>query len=111
MEVAGNIIMIIGAVFMCFGVIGMIKFKNFFTRVLVAAKIDTVGLLTVIIGMIVKHGFGFFSLKLVLLAAILLVLNPLTNHIVASSAYKSGYKPENLTETDGGDVPPPEDAA
>ena len=86
---------------MSFGVIGIFKFKNFYPRILVSAKIDTVGVLTIIIGLVVKHKAGFFSLKLLLLLGIMLILNPLAAHMTARSAYLSGYKPEDpLTRDD-----------
>ena len=92
MEIAGNIITAAGIIFMFFGIIGIFRFNNFYERILVTAKIDTVGAMTLIVGIAVKHGAGFFSLKLLLLAAILLILNPLAAHILARSAYLSGYK-------------------
>ena len=94
MEILGNIIIVAGIIMMFFGVIGLFKFKNFYPRILVTAKIDTVGTLTLIAGFIIKHGFSFFSLKLLLLLGIMLLLNPLASHIIARSAYLSGYKPE-----------------
>jgi len=91
LQIAGNIIIIIGIIFMFFGVIGIYKFKNFYSRILISGQIDTVGALTVIIGIAVKHGISFFSLKLLLLAGIILLLNPLATHITARSARLSGY--------------------
>ena len=89
MEVAGSIITAAGIVFMFFGVVGLFRFKDFFPRILVSAKIDTVGAITLIIGLIVKHGVSFFSSKLLLIVAILLILNPLAAHIIARCAYLS----------------------
>ena len=100
METLGNVIIIAGIILMFFGVIGIFKFKNFYPRILVTAKIDTVGTLTLISGLIVKHGLGFFSLKLLLLLGIMLILNPLAAHMVARSAYLSGYKIEDSKTTD-----------
>ena len=77
---------------MIFGIIGFFKFKNFYTRILVTAKIDTVGTITLIIGMTVRHGFSYFSLKLLLLLVLLMIINPLVSHMTARSAYLSGYK-------------------
>jgi len=91
-ETAGNIIIFTGIVFMFFGVVGIFKFDNFYPRALITAKIDTAGTLTLIIGIIVKHGAGFFSLKLLLIAVIMLILFPLANHVAARSAYLSGYE-------------------
>ena len=95
MEILGNIIITIGIIFMFFGVIGIFKFRNFYPRILVTAKIDTVGTLTLIFGLMIKHGLGFFSMKLLLLLGVMLILNPLAAHMVARSAYLSGYQLED----------------
>lgn len=89
MEIAGNIVMGIGLVFMLFGVIGLYKFQNFYLRILVLAKIDTIGALTFMIGVILKHGFSFFSFKVLLIMVLFLILNPLTAHIIARAAYQN----------------------
>lgn len=91
MQIAGNVISIIGIVFMVFGVIGIFRFKNFYERILVTVKIDTVGAFTLIIGIAVKHGADFFSLKLLLIISLLIIINPLITHVTARSAYLSGY--------------------
>jgi multicomponent Na+:H+ antiporter subunit G len=92
---SGDIIIAAGILFILSGVIGIIKFKNFYTRLLVAAKIDTVGVITIIVGISVKHGLSFFSLKALLLMAIMMIINPLASHMIARSAYMSGYRPES----------------
>ena len=92
-EIISYIIICIGTGFMLFGVIGLFqRKKDFYYRILIACKIDTVGILTIGIGMAVRHGFSFFTGKVLLIIIFLMVLNPLVAHIVASSAYKSGYK-------------------
>jgi len=58
----------------------------------VTAKIDTVGVITIFIGMAVKHGLSFFSLKVLLLMGIMLIVNPLASHMIARAAWSSGYK-------------------
>ena len=85
---------------MFFGVIGVFKFKNFYPRILLTAKIDTVGVITLIIGLVVKHNVSFFSLKLLLLLVIMLLLNPLAAHMIARSAYLSGYSMEDSRTMD-----------
>ena len=88
-EILSNAIIIIGVVFMFFGVFGLFRLQDFYLRVLVTAKIDTVGAITLIVGLIIRHGISFFSLKLLLLVVLILVLNPLIAHIIARSAYSS----------------------
>ena len=89
MELIGNIVIFIGLAFMAIGVVGLYKFKDFYLRLLVLAKIDTVGAITFMIGIIIRHGFSFFSLKVLLIMVLFLVLNPLTAHIIARASYLS----------------------
>ena len=91
LETLGYIIVGLSVVFMLFGVVGIFRFKDSYTRILVASKIDTMGVLTLIIGMGFIHGASFFTAKLVFIMAITLFLNPLVAHIVARSAYTSGH--------------------
>ena len=95
-EIISDIIVFIGIAFMLFGVVGIFRFKNFYPRILVTSKVDTVGALTLMIGLMIRHGFSFFSGKILLIVIIMLVLNPLVAHIVARSAYLSGHEIENL---------------
>ena len=99
MEIVGNIVIIIGIACMAIGVYGIFKFKDFYPRLLVASKIDTVGLLTLLLGICLRQGVSFFSAKVLLIAVIILILNPMVAHIVARAAYRAGYQLEGtLTE-------------
>jgi len=89
MEIVGNIIIGIGLAFMACGAIGLYRFKDFYLRLLVLAKIDTVGAITFMVGIVIRHGFSFFSLKVLLIMLLFLILNPLTAHIIARAAYLS----------------------
>ena len=92
MYILSYIVMGLGLVFMLIGIIGIFQpGKDFYYRILVACKIDTVGFLTVAIGVAIRHGFTFFTGKLFIIVIIMMVLNPFVAHIVARSAYKSGY--------------------
>lgn len=93
-EIIANIIIIAGIIFMGFGVIGIFRFDNFYTRLLATSKTDTVGALTLIIGVAIRHGFSFFTAKIIILGIIMLVFNPLVAHILARSAYLSSNESE-----------------
>ena len=90
MIVASYFIIGAGIIFTLFGVVGIFRFKSFYARILVTGKIETVGAITLLIGVAVRHGFNYFSLKVLMLMAIMLILTPLATHIVARSAYLSG---------------------
>jgi multicomponent Na+:H+ antiporter subunit G len=89
-----------GIAFMAFGAVGLFVNNDFYSRILVASKIDTVGLLTLFAGFMLRHGLSFFTGKIFLIVIIMLILNPLVAHIVARSAFYSGYEKseDELTE-------------
>lgn len=91
-EVIGLMLMALGLVLMILGIIGVFKFKNFYARILVVSKVDTIGVVVFMFGIMVRHGFSFFSGKVLLIVIITLILGPLVAHMVARSAYLSNYK-------------------
>ncbi|MCL1995087.1 MAG: monovalent cation/H(+) antiporter subunit G [Defluviitaleaceae bacterium] len=90
-NIVGSVIIIIGVVFIVLGAFGIFKFKSFYPRMLVGSKVDTMGSMTIIFGIMVRHGFTFFSAKLMLIVILILVLNPLVSHIITKAAYESGH--------------------
>lgn len=92
LEWLGNIIIVIGLIFMAFGVIGMFRFKDYFSRVLIGGKVDTVGFITILIGLMLKNGFSYFSGKILLVFVLFILTNPIATHAITRSAHLSGYK-------------------
>ena len=95
MRIAGEILIGLGLLFMLFGVVGLFRFRRFYPRILIAAKIDTVGLITIFLGVMVRHGLSSFTLRVLLLLGLILITNPMTTYIIARFANLSGYKPES----------------
>ena len=77
LEIIGHIVVVVGLVFIAFGIIGIYRFDEFFQRLLISSKIDTVGTVTVILGMILIHGASLFSVRLLLIIGLLVFLGPL----------------------------------
>jgi len=92
LKVISNTVIIAGLIYMFFGVVGMYKFKNFYPRILTTSKADTVGALTVMIGIIIGHGISYFSGRVLLIIIIIVILNPLMAHIIARAAHLGGHK-------------------
>lgn len=88
----GMLLIGVGIFFMAVGLYGTFRYYNFYTRILISAKIDIIGDMTILLGLMLIHGFSFFSLKLLLLLAIIFIINPITTHVIVRSAYNSGYK-------------------
>lgn len=90
-ELIGIIVMSIGVIFVTFGEIGMFVFKDFYGRVLISSLVDTVGFITVMLGVIVYEGFNMFSLGILLILITVMILGPINTHFITKSAYLSGY--------------------
>lgn len=91
-EWIGNIVVLIGLLFMTLGVLGIFRFKDYFSRILITGKVDTVGFITIMFGLIIKHGFDFFTGKLILVLALYIITNPIATHAITRSAHLSGYR-------------------
>ena len=98
--IISNILIGISVIFMFFGMLGLLRFKNFHGRLLATAKVDTMAILVLLVGLMVRHGFTFFSAKLLMVFVIMLFLNPLVSHVMVRAAYKAGYMTQgDLIET------------
>lgn len=91
-QTIGLLLIGLGIAFIAMGVFGIYRFKSFYPRILVASKIDTLGNLTLMLGVILRCGFSFFALKVFLILVIMIIVNPLSTHSIARSAYYSGFK-------------------
>lgn len=87
-----NIIIIIGLIFMALGIFGTFRFHDFFNRILITAKVDTVGFITILAGYMLKMGFTFFSLKVLLVLILYVVTNPIATHAILRCADIRNYK-------------------
>jgi len=104
-ELISDGLILLGILFLCLGIYGLYKYKDFYTRLLVASKVDTVGVLLIVIGMILRHGFSFFSGKLVLIGLLIVILNP----FVAAIVLRSAYSDRTMKHPEGSnieDIPP-----
>lgn len=88
----GNTLILLGVIFMGLGTLGTFRFQDFFRRILVTSKIDTVGFITICFGMILRLGFSFFSLKILVIVFFFLATNPTASHLILRSADFRGYK-------------------
>ncbi|WP_303868513.1 monovalent cation/H(+) antiporter subunit G [Acetobacterium wieringae] len=89
-DLLANLLITVALIFMALGVIGLFRFKNFYSRILISAKIETVGFLTIMIGLVILSGFSYAALKIMLITLLVMITNPLSTHAIARSAFLSG---------------------
>ena len=77
MQIAGNLIIGIGLIITLIGIYGTFRFREFYTRILISSKIDTMGFITILIGILMKSGFSIFTVKVLLILIISFITTPL----------------------------------
>jgi multicomponent Na+:H+ antiporter subunit G len=92
--VIGRGIILLGLLFIATGIYSVLAYKEFYSRVVITAKVDTVGFISVLVGIIVLEGFSFFALKVLIILIFEMLTSPMSTHAIAHSAYVAGYRVE-----------------
>lgn len=92
-NLVGGLLMTIGLVFMFLGSLGILRLPDFFSRTHAASKVDTVGIMVVLMGIAVLEGLTINSAKIGLAIVFLTLTNPAAAHALARAAVRHGFKP------------------
>ena len=93
MDVVSAILLLVGSVFALIGSIGIVRMPDVFTRLHAAGITDTLGAAGVLLGLALKAGFSLLLVKLLLMLAFLLLLNPTACHSLARAALHGLRRP------------------
>ena len=93
MGVVSAIFLLVGSVFALIGSIGIVRMPDVFTRLHAAGITDTLGAAGVLLGLALKAGFSLLLVKLLLMLAFLLLLNPTACHALARAALHGLRRP------------------
>jgi len=88
MNIAGNILMVIGAVFLAIGGFGVFRMPDVFNRIQAGTKATTLGAFSLLLGV------GFMNpewmVKILLIIVFIAITNPVGSSVLARAAYKKG---------------------
>jgi multicomponent Na+:H+ antiporter subunit G len=87
-EIVADVVMAVGAFAVLLGLLGVFRFKDFTVRLLAGSKIDTVGFIAIVGGLVLRSGFTWFSAKALLILAVVIVANPVVTSAIASGHAK-----------------------
>lgn len=82
-----------GAFFMLMGSIGIIRLPDFYSRTHATGKVDTLGIMLTLGGLVLYEGFTINSLKLLVVIFFVAVVNPVGTHALAKAALEYGLRP------------------
>jgi multicomponent Na+:H+ antiporter subunit G len=93
MQAGAVVLCVTGAFFFLVGTLGILRLPDFYTRTHAATKCDTVGACSILLGLAMLQGLDVVALKLVALAALILLSSPTAGHALARAAYRTGLVP------------------
>lgn len=79
---ASAVFLLIGLFVLLSGVVGIFRFRQALSRVHAAALIDTLGIASICLALIIADGFTVNSLKLFAAAAFLWLTSPVSSHLI-----------------------------
>lgn len=82
---------VIGVAFTLSGAVGILRMPDVYSRIQCSSKTITMGALPALIALVVGEGpVSEYGSRALLVAVLLLVLNPAASHALARAAYKTG---------------------
>ncbi|MFP4346896.1 MAG: monovalent cation/H(+) antiporter subunit G [Desulfococcaceae bacterium] len=97
------LLMLGGVFFMLVGSIGLNRMPDFYTRSHAAGKVDTLGIMMFLAGMMVFEGWTINSAKLLLIIAFVALTSPVATHALTRRALLIGLKPWYRPKKHGSD--------
>jgi multicomponent Na+:H+ antiporter subunit G len=99
MDLVVIILIGIGLIFFTGGAVGILRMPDFYTRLHPAGKLDTLGIMLVVIGLglyNVEH-FSleslFVSLKMILIVIFIFIASPTATHSIVDAGIRAGLMP------------------
>ncbi|UCF09425.1 MAG: monovalent cation/H(+) antiporter subunit G [Candidatus Bipolaricaulota bacterium] len=81
----------VGSLFVVIGTVGMLRFRDVFSRLQASGVADNAGLGLILVGLIAHRGWAAPDWSLLVLVVLLLVTNPIATHSIAKSAFTQGH--------------------
>lgn len=101
--IIGNILISISIIFVFVGLFGVFRFRDFYAKLLSASKIDTAAMITLMLGIAVRGGISWFTLKALLVLIFVIFINPVvTSKILMSAREDEGQEDAARIQTKKG---------
>ncbi|SMN11997.1 Na(+) H(+) antiporter subunit G [uncultured Candidatus Thioglobus sp.] len=98
LNVIGGISLLLGAVFLMIGSIGLLRLPDFFTRLHAASIIDTLGCILIAFGLILHADTSIVIFKLFAIVSLIILAGPVATHALAKAALNARI-PSELNKT------------
>lgn len=92
MIIISNILLFFSWVLIMTGLIGIAKFESLYSKLLTSSKIDTAAVILILVALILRTQIIEFRIKILIILVFLLLTSPISNHLIAYSAYFNGIE-------------------
>jgi multicomponent Na+:H+ antiporter subunit G len=90
-EIIVIVLVSVGLAFSLSGAVGILRMPDVYSRIQCSSKTITMGALPVLLALVIGEGpVSEYGSRALLVAGLLLVLNPAASHALARAAYKTG---------------------
>jgi multicomponent Na+:H+ antiporter subunit G len=90
-DVVSIVLCVLGLAFSLTGAVGIVRMPDVYTRVQCSSKTITLGALPLLAGFAVAEGVTTtYGARALIVAGLLLVMNPVASHALVRAAYRSG---------------------
>ena len=89
----GVVLCLIGGIATVIASVGVLRFPDFYTRMHAASVTDTMGALTILVGLALIAPAFIIVLKLIMIGVFLVLTGPTATHSIANAAYTAGLQP------------------
>jgi len=94
LDIASGVLIGAGVIASFIGAIGIIRLPDIYTRMHAAGIIDTFGVGTIMLGLMLQAGFTLVTIKLLLIVGFVFFTAPTTTHALARAAIHGHVKPK-----------------
>ncbi len=91
-EAVGMVFIIVGLAFDFFGCLGLLRLPDVYNRLHASTKSVTLGTCGILFGLFLFKGFSAAGIKALLCILFILLTAPVSAHVLARGAHKSGVK-------------------
>ena len=99
-----DLLIAVGVIFALAGTIGVMKMPDTFCRMQASTCVTTLGAVFLIAAAILYAAFvmhsGSTAVKILVIGALVIAVNPIGAHAIGKGAYRSGVRPERPMEMD-----------
>ena len=97
-DIIGNLLLIIGALFLFSAGLGVLRMPDTYNRIQTGTKATTLGTILVLVGLAFLH--PAWTLKLIILIFFVMLTNPVSSHALARAAHTIGIHEASETVVD-----------